>query len=58
MSAQHTAPEMLEALDNVTAALETLMAFYGEEMPAADRQQRERVIAEARRVIAKGRAEK
>ena len=51
------ASELLEALDNAAAALETLLATYGDEMPEGDQMQREKVLAEARAAIAKATGE-
>lgn len=42
---------VLEALDNVTAALETCMAHFAPRMPAADRVSREARIQEARDIL-------
>ena len=43
--------EMLELLDDVSAALETVMARYGKEMPLADQRQRDRLVAKARAMV-------
>lgn len=45
------APDLVEALDNVTAIVETLLAHYGSKMPAGDLQGRTRVAAEARKLV-------
>ena len=42
------APELLEALDNVTAALETTLTYYGIRMPVSDRKTRRKLIDRAR----------
>jgi hypothetical protein len=47
----HMAPELREALDNVTASLETCMAHFAARMPAEDAASRERRITEARDVL-------
>ena len=43
-------PEILEALDNVTAALEATLAFYQVKMPEADKITRRRLVCEARKI--------
>lgn len=45
------APAMREALDNVTASLETCLMHFGKDMPEADRITRERVSHEARAIL-------
>lgn len=45
------APELLESLDNVTAALETCLAWFGDKMTEADRHQRTKLAGEARKLI-------
>ena len=50
---QDTITELLAALDKVTAALESVMAWKGSEMHSADQQSREANITEARAAIAK-----
>lgn len=47
------APDLLENLENVTAALETVLAHYEQQMPKADRVQRNALISAARAAIAK-----
>ncbi len=49
------APDLLESLDNVSAAFETLLAHYGPSMSEADRVQRERLFQDARATIRKAR---
>lgn len=46
------APELLAAIDQVTAALETCMAHYGDRMGEADRRGRTLAIAAARKAQA------
>lgn len=43
--------ELLELLDDVSAAMETVMARYGKEMPPADQRQRDRLVAKARAMV-------
>lgn len=45
--------ELREALDNVTAALETCLLHYGSQMPPADQSGRRGVVLEARRLLSK-----
>ena len=51
MSNTTATPDLREALENTAAALETLLAHYGDKMPAADRIQRERILSEARAAL-------
>lgn len=51
------APDLLEALDNVTAALETMLTFYADRTPRADAIQREKVCHVARAAIRRARGE-
>ena len=46
------APDLLEAIDQVCAALETCMAHYGDRMCEADRRSRYAAIAAARKAQA------
>lgn len=41
----------IEALDNVSASLETVMAHYGSYMPSQDKIGREKVLNDARRLL-------
>jgi|WetSurMetagenome_2_1015567.scaffolds.fasta_scaffold14611_1 hypothetical protein len=43
-------PELFELLDNVAAALETTLVFYGVRMPADDRKTREKLVNQARKL--------
>lgn len=45
------APNLLEALENVTASLETVLDHYGRQMPADDHQRCWLRAKEARNVI-------
>lgn len=46
-------PDALEALDNVTASLESCLAHYADQMPVADRRGRTQVVAAARAILAR-----
>lgn len=50
------APELYEALCDTTAALDTVLAHYEIQMPEADKQQRNFIVAKARAAIAKAEA--
>ena len=48
-----TMPEILDAFDNVTASLETVMAHYGNSMTPADQTNRDKVVETARSLLSK-----
>ena len=54
---RNAAPELVEELDNVTDALETCMAHFGNRMPEADQHARNRLIEQARSILAKAKGE-
>lgn len=45
--------EVAQLLDNVTASLDTCMAFYGMNMPAADRLHRNALVKQAKAMLRK-----
>jgi len=45
--------ELVEALDNTAASLETMLAWFGDKCPAEDGRARERVLATARAALAR-----
>lgn len=45
------APELLETLDNVSAALETCLAWFGDQMTPDDKRQRNQINAAARSLV-------
>jgi hypothetical protein len=51
------APDLIESLDNVTAALETCLDHFTGDMPDGDARRYEQLVVEARAAIAKARGE-
>lgn len=45
------APDLLESLDNVSAALETMLVHFGSQISSADASQRTTILEQARRLV-------
>jgi hypothetical protein len=46
------APELLDHLDSVSAALETMLVWYGDAMPPEDARNRRKIMEQARALVA------